>query len=146
MKDKLIRLIVLIPVVLMGSLAQAATPDEEIADRIKKSGSVCVEGEACSEDLGAKESVAGGNGSTSAKGIEAKYNRSCSTCHATGAAGAPITGDKNSWAARMDKGIEALYQSAADGLPPAMPAKGLCFDCSAEDLKALVDYMLKDTN
>lgn len=140
----LFRLLILVQVLLMGSLAQALTPDEQVAERIKKAGSVCVEGEACSEDQSAREAASGGSEVSSAKDIEAKYNRSCVTCHGAGVAGAPIAGDKNSWAPRVDKGMKALYESAVNGLPPAMPAKGLCFDCSIEDLNALVDFMLQE--
>ena len=63
-----------------------------------------------------------------------KYTKSCAICHATGAAAA--------WEARLAKGMEALVASVSTGMN-AMPPKGMCFDCSDEDYKALIEYMAK---
>jgi cytochrome c5 len=71
-----------------------------------------------------------------------KYNKSCAVCHATGAANAPKTGDAAAWEPRLAKGIETLVASVSTGLN-AMPPKGMCFDCSDEDYKALIEYMAK---
>lgn len=70
----------------------------------------------------------------------AKYDKSCKVCHATGAAGAPKTGDADAWAPRMAKGNEVLLASVNQGLN-AMPPKGMCFDCSDADYTALIEYM-----
>ena len=70
----------------------------------------------------------------------AKYDKSCKICHATGAAGAPKTGDPAAWEPRMAKGMEALVAAVNKGLN-AMPPKGMCFDCSDEDYAALIVYM-----
>lgn len=69
-----------------------------------------------------------------------KYNKSCAVCHASGAAGAPKTGDAAAWAPRLEKGMDTLVQSVTTGLN-AMPPKGMCFDCTPEDYKALIEYM-----
>jgi cytochrome c5 len=45
------------------------------------------------------------------------------------------------WAPRLEKGMETLYASGINGLAPAMPARGMCFDCSDDDIRAVVDYM-----
>ena len=71
-----------------------------------------------------------------------KYNKSCAVCHASGAANAPKTGDAAAWEPRLAKGMDAMVQSVANGLN-AMPPKGMCFDCSDEDYKALIEYMAK---
>ena len=71
-----------------------------------------------------------------------KYAKSCQVCHANGAANAPKTGDAAAWEPRLAKGMDALVQSVANGLN-AMPPKGMCFDCSDEDYKALIEYMAK---
>jgi cytochrome c5 len=71
-----------------------------------------------------------------------KYNKSCAVCHATGAANAPKTGDVAAWEPRLAKGMEALVASVNNGMN-AMPPKGMCFDCSAEDYEALIEYMAK---
>jgi cytochrome c5 len=71
-----------------------------------------------------------------------KYAKSCQVCHANGAANAPKTGDAAAWEPRMAKGMDVLVASVANGLN-AMPPKGMCFDCSDDDYKALIEYMAK---
>ena len=73
---------------------------------------------------------------------EETYLRYCFSCHQGGVAGAPSLGDADAWAPRLDKGRQALLQSVIDGIPPAMPIRGLCNSCSDEELAASVDYML----
>ena len=70
----------------------------------------------------------------------AQYAKTCAICHASGTAGAPKTGNAAEWAPRLEKGMDALLQSANNGLN-AMPPKGMCFDCSNDDFKALIEYM-----
>ena len=69
-----------------------------------------------------------------------RYNRSCAICHAAGAANAPKTGVVADWEARMARGMDAMVQSVDRGMN-AMPPKGMCFDCSADDFKVLIEYM-----
>ena len=74
-----------------------------------------------------------------------KYMASCFACHSTGAAGAPKVAAgayEEEWAERMEKGMDAVMQNVINGMG-AMPAKGLCFDCTDADLRALVDYMIE---
>jgi cytochrome c5 len=71
-----------------------------------------------------------------------KYNKSCAVCHATGAANAPKTGDAAAWEPRMAKGMDVMVASVTNGMN-AMPPKGMCFDCSAEDYQAIIEYMAK---
>ena len=78
---------------------------------------------------------------------EQKYMASCFACHSTGAAGAPKVAAgtyEEEWAERMDKGMDAVMQNVINGLN-AMPAKGLCFDCTDADLRALVEYMVESS-
>ena len=71
------------------------------------------------------------------------YERYCFSCHAAGVADAPRFGDRESWGTRLEKGEDALLQSVIDGMPPGMPAMGLCMACSEEQLRDSVDYMLE---
>ncbi|MEZ5559469.1 MAG: c-type cytochrome [Pseudomonadales bacterium] len=73
---------------------------------------------------------------------EQTYNRYCFSCHAAGVAGAPRVGDAVAWAARVDKGREALLQSTITGIPPGMPVRGLCTQCSDQQLAQAIDYMV----
>ena len=51
------------------------------------------------------------------------FKAQCTTCHTPGAAGAPKFGDAAAWAPRIQKGFEALVQSALHG-KGAMPPQG----------------------
>ena len=76
-----------------------------------------------------------------------KYMTSCFACHSTGAAGAPKVGAgmSSEWESRLEKGIDATVQNAINGIN-TMPAKGLCFDCTDEDLRAIVEYMIDSSS
>jgi cytochrome c5 len=70
------------------------------------------------------------------------YNEACISCHNPGISGAPRLGDVDAWQPRAAKGRDALVLSTINGLN-AMPAKGMCWRCTDEDLGHAVDYMLE---
>jgi cytochrome c5 len=72
--------------------------------------------------------------------VVAKYNRSCISCHGSGAANAPRTGNVQAWAPRLAKGMDVLVAHSTAGFN-AMPPKGLCMDCTPADYQALIEYM-----
>lgn len=72
------------------------------------------------------------------------YNGFCMACHGTGAAGAPKMGDKAAWQPRFAQGMDTLFNHAVNGIR-AMPPKGTCGDCSDDELKGAVAYMLNET-
>lgn len=74
---------------------------------------------------------------------ENTYMASCFACHSTGAAGAPKVGAGNAavWEARLEKGMDTIVSNAINGVN-TMPAKGLCFTCTDEDIRAIVEYMV----
>lgn len=79
-----------------------------------------------------------------AKG-EKVYKATCSMCHQTGAAGAPIIAKKEDWEARIAQGMPMLYDHAIKGFTGKkgmMPAKGANTSLKDEDVKAAVDYMV----
>ncbi len=69
------------------------------------------------------------------------YQTSCQACHASGAAGAPKTGDKEAWAPRIATGMDAMVANAING-KAAMPPRGACASCTDEDIRAAVEYMV----
>lgn len=73
---------------------------------------------------------------------EAVFNKACMACHMAGVAGAPKKGDTAAWEPRLTKGTDALLASVKNGLN-AMPAGGLCADCTDEDYKATIEWMSK---
>ena len=77
------------------------------------------------------------------------YNGICVACHGAGVAGAPRVGDKGAWAERIDKGATTLYANAINGVQGSsgvMPAKGGNPALSDDEIKAVVDYMVAQSN
>ena len=72
------------------------------------------------------------------------YNAACLACHSTGAAGAPKVGDSAAWAPRAAKGVDGLLATAISGIN-AMPPRGTCADCSDDELRNAIEYMLKES-
>tara|TARA_B100000927_G_scaffold283713_1_gene271784 strand:- start:680 stop:1159 length:480 start_codon:yes stop_codon:yes gene_type:complete len=77
----------------------------------------------------------------SSKSGEDVYNTVCMSCHMSGAAGAPITGESDQWSARLAKGNPTLYSNAINGIG-VMPAKGGLMSLSEDEVKLAVDYMI----
>ncbi len=75
----------------------------------------------------------------------AKYQSTCFACHGTGAAHAPEVGDIIEWEIRLEKGLDTLVQNTINGLNGIMPARGLCTDCSDDQLKQIIEYMLENS-
>lgn len=69
------------------------------------------------------------------------YTNVCAACHNTGAAGSPMLGSPE-MAQRAEKGIDALMQSALNGIN-AMPARGGRADLSDEQVQVAIEFMLK---
>jgi cytochrome c5 len=69
------------------------------------------------------------------------YDTACVACHGAGVAGAPKTGDKAAWAARIAQGSSVLYDHAIKGFK-GMPAKGGASTLSDDEIKAAVDVQV----
>ena len=105
-----------------------AMTEDAIANRLKPVGEVSV--------VAATDESAVGAG-----GGEQVFNTVCQACHSAGLAGAPKTGDKSAWEARLAQGIDTLYASAING-KNTMPAKGGAMNSPDADIKAAVDIMV----
>jgi cytochrome c5 len=105
-----------------------AMTEDAVANRLKPVGEVSV--------VAATDESAGGAG-----GGEQVFNTVCQACHSAGLAGAPKTGDKSAWEARLAQGIDTLYASAING-KNTMPAKGGAMNSPDADIKAAVDIMV----
>jgi cytochrome c5 len=78
---------------------------------------------------------------TEEKGKET-YDHFCIICHQDGLAGAPKFRNSEEWAPRIEgKKIEELVVIVTNGLN-SMPPQGTCSECSEEDLRAAIEYML----
>lgn len=108
---------------------------EGIKERIAPAGSVCMSGDDCA----AAPVAAAPSGPRTGEAI---YKASCTTCHAIGVSGAPRLGNADDWAPRI--AADKLFENAWNGLN-AMPAKGLCMDCSEDEIKATITYMVENS-
>lgn len=104
-------------------------------ERTKPVGQVYVEGDAIPNPAPAVAAT-----SSEPRSGEAVYNTACAACHGTGVAGAPKFADKAAWAPRLQQGNDALWASLTNG-KNAMPPKGMCMDCSEDELKAVLAYI-----
>jgi nitrite reductase (NO-forming) len=71
---------------------------------------------------------------------EKLYKSACIACHGTGAANAPMLGNKKAWAPIIEQGMDQMISVATHG-KGAMPARG---GTKADDatLRAAVEYMV----
>lgn len=117
----------------------ANADNNEVIERVKPVGQLIVlEGNAAAAAADASAEAAP---AATADAGKATYDTACFACHGTGAAGAPILGNKDAWAPRVGKGIDTLYSHAINGFN-GMPPKGGAASLSDEQIKAVVDYMV----
>jgi cytochrome c5 len=112
-----------------------------VAERIKPVGDIAVAA-AETGQAPAKSAVAA---PAPVRDGQQVYQASCIACHDAGIAGAPKIGDKGQWAARIAKGVDALYASAAKGVQGSagvMPPRGGNPALSDAELRAAVEYMV----
>lgn len=107
--------------------------------RLQPVGTVCVKG----EDCGVTVVAAADSGSKAPRSGEAVYKAHCAMCHASGVAGAPKFGTAD-WKPHIAKGMPTLYKHAMEGFN-AMPPKGMCSNCSEQEIKNAVDYMVDNS-
>ena len=123
-------------VALWAVSAQAATNDD-IAERLKPVGEVCIQGEECA--AAGPAAAAAGGGALSGEEVVGKF---CNACHGTGLLNSPKVGDTAAWQARADEkgGLDVLLANAITGIN-AMPPKGTCASCSDDELMAAIKQM-----
>lgn len=135
-------ILLMLGLVLAGSAWAQQSREQQVTERIAPVGQVCVAGDPC----------AGGEATAAAEGgdgggefsPESVYQDTCATCHDTGMAGAPTMDDTGEWSSRLDeRGFDGVLANAIDGFN-AMPARGMCNDCSDEELSEVLEYMMGD--
>ena len=105
-------------------------------------GRAAMEAAKAAADKAAASQVAYG-GTTDGKAI---FDHLCTTCHSTGATGAPKVTDKSAWAPRIKEGIATLVKHAIDGYTGPdgnhMPAKGGNPALTDAQVEATVKWMV----
>lgn len=122
----------------LAAVAIADTRTDAIAKRLQPVGEICMAGDECTG--GASVQLAAGE----ARDPEEIYQSKCASCHNTGVGGAPKLGEAADWEPRVAKGMEVLFENAWNGIN-AMPPKGICMDCSEEEMRATIDYILEES-
>jgi cytochrome c5 len=89
--------------------------------------------------------MAGGHESTEPSG-QAVFEASCANCHDSFIggffSGAPAIGDNADWEALAPKGVDGLTGTTIAGIGE-MTARGGCAECTDEEIRAAVEYMLE---
>ncbi|APX94745.1 cytochrome c5 family protein [Halomonas sp. 1513] len=125
-----------------GDLPEIGGDDEaEMAEESngEEEADVAANGE---EEAAVEEEVAATEEENGLDGEALYASGGCAACHDSGAAGAPIVGDD--WGERMDQDISELYANAINGIG-AMPPKGGNRSLSDEEVEAIVDYMVAES-
>lgn len=127
-----------------GAFAQEDAARDAMAERLAPVGQVCLQGQDCGTASAAPEESSDEPSSNGASlDGESLYNSlGCAACHANGVAGAPVHGDAEAWASRIEQGNDALYDSVING-KGAMPPRGGSSG-SDEELQAAVDHMVAE--
>lgn len=71
------------------------------------------------------------------------YQEHCKTCHESGLLGAPKLGVSTAWQIRAKQDIKDLVGHVINGYK-AMPARGMCPQCTDAEIEATVKYMLQE--
>ncbi|MFY8273883.1 c-type cytochrome [Pseudoalteromonas sp. SSDWG2] len=121
---------------LLLSTAVSAQPfdnsmtEEAIKARLQPVGEVYLAGQAAAADAAPAGPRSG----------EQVYQASCFACHGSGALGAPKTAAD--WEPRIAQGFDTMLDHAINGFN-AMPPRGTCMDCSDDEIKAAIEFMIK---
>ena len=107
--------------------------DKGVLERIKPIGEVRIDSSTMVASADSTE--------TAERSGEEIYNGKCAGCHTSGIMGAPKYASLADWTSRIDLGLDKLTDSAIAG-KGGMPARGTCMDCSDNDIKVTVQYML----
>ena len=127
----------IVPIALIVLLSQLVTggphgrneSDPRVLSRIQAFGNVVM-----ADASGPKGNLSG----------EAVYGQVCKTCHEAGLAGAPKTGDKAAWTARLAQGQATLVKNAIAGFQGkagVMPPKGGNADLTDAEVERAVVHM-----
>lgn len=116
-----------------------------VNERIAPAGRVVLDGEKV-EDEADVAAVVGAEAAPAMMTGPQVYNAACIACHGGGIAGAPKTGEKAAWSARIAAGMDMLNSNAINGLQGSagyMPPKGGRADLSDEEIILAVEYLVE---
>ena len=119
-----------------------------VAERIRPVGEVYLPGEEAAAAAPTAETVSEPEPVAAALSGPQVYNSACLACHGAGIGGAPVLGNAEVWAPRIEQGLDVLKEHAIKGYQGSagyMPAKGGRSDLSDEEVANAVDYMVSES-
>lgn len=119
-----------------------AAADDSAADEAVSEDVAAADADAATDEEAVASEDASNGGGNGLDGEALYGSLGCVACHANGVAGSPLIGDVDDWAPRLERGVDALYQSVFDGMG-AMPPRGASSG-SDEEIIAVVDYMVSE--
>jgi len=141
LKSRIIHAILLVAGITVAGSLWAQSREDIISERLQGADRVCLQGEDCSGG-GATTQVA--QSASDEFDPESVYENNCATCHATGIANAPQPDDADHWNTRLEEdGLDTLVTNAINGVN-AMPPRGMCTDCSDDEIRQVVEYLIRD--
>ncbi len=78
---------------------------------------------------------------------KAIFDKACFICHKDGVGGAAMLTDKTRWTNNRAKDLNVLIQHVNDGFTGeygTMTPKGTCMDCSKDDLRDAIFYIMTE--
>ena len=76
------------------------------------------------------------------------FEESCASCHTGGfkawLSGSPEIGDMDDWKPFFDKGLSEMTRNVFEG-SKRHKAKGGCDECTKEQIKAAIEYIMAET-
>ncbi len=108
--------------------------DSATLERIKPIGEVSI-------DSSSALALASINSSNKTERSGEQVYSKCQSCHDSGIMDAPKFGSLEDWAPRIERGIDNLLTVAIAG-KGGMPPKGTCMDCSDNELKSAIQYII----
>ena len=119
-----------------------ASPWEDLVDeRTRSPGRVCLEGQSCGRGSASQLEQPVQQVASGPRDGAAVYKAGCAVCHDAGVGGAHVLGKRAVWKTLQAKGQDQLIANAINGVG-AMPARGVCINCSDKEIANAVSYML----
>lgn len=72
---------------------------------------------------------------------EEVFRTFCKSCHTSRIIKAPNIGDRQAWEPRISQGDDVLLEHVIKGYR-GMPSRGTCSNCSVEELKKTIRYIV----
>ena len=119
-----------------------------VAERIRPVGDVYLPGEEAAAAAPTAATLSEPQPVAAALSGPQVYNSACLACHGAGIGGAPVLGNAEVWAPRIEQGLDVLKEHAIKGYQGSagyMPAKGGRTDLSDEEVANAVDYMVSES-